>query len=462
MSDKAGATPIELISANIVNTRFEDLDKATVDLAKNRIIDVIGCAIGGANDPGNPELVDLVRDWGGKEEATIIVHGGKVPAHHAALINGVMARSNDFEVMSFVHRGIGLPSHNAGSTVPTALAAAEACGSSGKELLTALIAGDDVVIRVSVASDWDFYQGFDAVGSLVPWGTTAVAGRLFGLDEVQIRNAFGLALNMTAGSIQNIWDGVHAFKLIQGTPAKDGIFAAELAKKGWTGVQDPLFARFGYFKLYNKGFKTPEVLTDDLGKVYYGECMFKAYPCGRPNHTPIDCARALVSQYQIKAEDIEEVTIYLTPQSLKSYYAKPYSIRVFPHGDAVFSFQFTTATALLYGDVRVEHFTEAAIRDARVNELIKKIKLEEIQDKKVGAEVKVKMKDGKVYSEYRATPKADPLTNPLPQEEILAKFRHQVKFSQTVSRENGEKIISMVQRLEELENINELMRLVVK
>ena len=96
---------IEAISANVANTRFEDFDQATIDLAKNRVIDVLGCLIGGANAPGNPALLKLVKRWGGKKEATILVHGGKAPAQTVAMLNTIMARSFDFEVMSYVHEG---------------------------------------------------------------------------------------------------------------------------------------------------------------------------------------------------------------------------------------------------------------------------------------------------------------------------------------------------------------------
>ena len=82
---------------NVLETPFEAFDSSTLDRARDRIIDVVGCLIGGANASGCSMIVDLVREWGGKKESTILVHGGKVPAHNAALVNCVMARSYDFE-----------------------------------------------------------------------------------------------------------------------------------------------------------------------------------------------------------------------------------------------------------------------------------------------------------------------------------------------------------------------------
>ena len=144
MTANAGETAIEAISANVVDTWFENFDKVTVETAKNRIIDTVGCLIGGANDPGNPELVNLVKEYGGKAEATILFHGGQVPAGNAAMLNSIMARSFDFEPVSPLVEGRGTPGHISGTTVMTAITMGEVQDITGKELLTALLVGDDI------------------------------------------------------------------------------------------------------------------------------------------------------------------------------------------------------------------------------------------------------------------------------------------------------------------------------
>src|SRR4030042_1645773 len=107
MNANTKGSPIEELIANVLEARFENFDPATVEHAKNRIIDVIGCLIGGAHGPGNSSLIELVKDWGGREEATILIHGGKAPACNVAMVNSIMARSYDFEpVDAFVHNTI--------------------------------------------------------------------------------------------------------------------------------------------------------------------------------------------------------------------------------------------------------------------------------------------------------------------------------------------------------------------
>lgn len=460
-------TVIGAFSANVVDTRFEDFDRDTVELAKNRIIDVLGCLIGGANAPGNEALLKLVRKWGGREESTILVHGGKAPAQNVAMLNTIMARSFDFEVMSYFMNDRVLASHHAATLVPTTLALGEINGASGKEVITAMLVGDDMAARVQAASEGHpIGLGWDGCGTLSHLGATATASRLLGLNKAQTRNAFGIVLNTIASAIQSLWDGATSFKLGQGTAARNGIFSAELAKEGWTGVEDALLSKFGYFFLYAGGCKDPDIMTNALGEKYYGEAYFKPYPCGMPNHVAIDCALEIVRKYDIKADGIEEVIIHVPHGAIgTSYYAKPFIIRDFPHGDAIFSYPYSVATALLHGNVGLTNYTEEAIRDPEVNAITAKTKLVELPDdggpRRMGVKLTVKMKDGKEYTEARA-PRREWTKNPTPRDEIVAKFRHQVDFSKTVSRENAEKLLKSIENLEEVEDIRDIIGLVIK
>ena len=455
-------TAIEQMSANAVNTQFENLDQATVELAKNRIVDVIGCAIGGANAPGNASLIDLVRKWGGNAEATIWIHGGKAPAQNAAMVNTIMARSYDFEVMSYAIGDKTLASHHAATLVPTAIALAEAKNASGKELLTAMIVGDDIAARVQAASKaHPIGLGWDGCGTLSHLGAVATAGRLMGLNQLQMRHAFGIVLNLIASAIQSLWDGATTFKLGQGTAARNGIFSAELAKAGWTGVEDALQSRFGYFHLYANGCKDPEILTRDLGKTYYGEAYFKPYPCGMPNHIAINCALSMIGKNDFDTEDIEEVIITVPSGALKnSYYAKPFVLREFPHGDAIFSYPYSVATALLKGSVGLPNFTEEAIHDPKVNAITAKTKLVEPEGKTEGLVIglKVKLKNGKELFES-GTANRDWAFKGTPKSEIESKYWHQVDFSQTIPKANAEKLLDNLNKIESLDSANEIIQL---
>ncbi len=463
MPDQNTISPIEAFSANIVNTRFEDFDKATVELAKNRIIDVLGCLIGGANAPGNPALLNLVKNWGGKEESTILVHGGKAPAGNVAMLNTIMARSFDFEVMSYVHEGKYIASHHAATLVPTAIALSEAYGANGKELITAMLVGDDIAARVQTASaGHPIGLGWDGCGTLSHLGATAVASRLMGLNQYQTRMALGIVLNTIASAIQSLWDGATTFKLGQGTAARNGIFSAELAKAGWTGVDDALNSRFGYFTLYGAGCKDPGIMVKALGKVYYGEAYFKPYPSGLPTHNGIDAALALVKKHDINVDEIKTININLSPGTIgRSYYAKPYEIRGFPHADAIFSNPYTICSTLLLKRCDLNNFTEEALRDPRVLALTGKTNLIEKPEVTAGLNLQIIMNDGREFSETGMMRTAW-MKEPTPRDVIEAKFWHQVEFSGTVSQANAKNLLQLLENLEAQDNITEIVRLLKK
>ena len=444
-------TAIAALSENVVKARFEDLDRETIETIKSRVTDVIGCIIGGAHAPGNDALVKLVKKWGGEAEAAILVHGGKVPAHNAAMINSVMARSYDFEEQSCNHQGA--------TTIPTALTMGELKGVSGKEFLIALILGTDIGNRMSSALDFDFFQGPDGVGSLQPFCAAAIAARLLNLTPLEVRNAFGIVLHQTAGSIQSYWDGDMTFKLNNGFAARSGIFAAELAEAGLTGAIDALQSRFGYYQLNSHGCAHPEKLTQDIGKKYnIGRNIFKQFPGGGPNHLPIECALELANQHNIKAKDIAEVTIGLARFFLDIYYAQPWHIRDFPPGDAMFSYRYTVACALQRRHFNQEDIQEQAIRDPEINALISKVNLVELPNQKRGAtELRVKMKDGQEFVKFTEGPRHGLQGK----DEINAKFMNQVEFSKTVSLKNAENIIKLLDNLEEVDDINRITKLMV-
>ena len=147
-----GKAVVAALSENVLETRFEDIDPAIVENTKKRILDVIGCAIGGAAASGNDALIELIKSWGGKKEASILAYGVKAPAQDAAWANAILCRSFDWEPLVAIINGKRYPGHVSGTTVATAITLADSGASAGKELITALVAGDDVAERIYAAA----------------------------------------------------------------------------------------------------------------------------------------------------------------------------------------------------------------------------------------------------------------------------------------------------------------------
>ena len=453
---------LQRIIENILSAGYKDLAEVTLENAKKRIIDILGCVICGANAAGNAGLVELSRGWGGAGESTILIHGGKIPAHNAALVNSTMARSYDFETVGAYVEGVDYPSHISGTTVIAALSLGESKKVSGRELLTALILGDDLACRIVATTIAGFSSGWDCVGTINPLGATAIAGRLLGLTAREMQSAFGLVLSQLAGSFQNIWDGTMGFKLQQGLAGKSGIVCAEMAKAGIIGPEDALFGDFGYFRLYSDGCRDPELLIKGLGSKHYMEETFKAYPCCRANHAAVNCAMEIVSGNSFEAGKIKDIIIYASPMVAQMFVSQPFKIRHIPQIDAAFNISYCVANVLLRKSITLEHFQEASIRDPQIESIANKIKVREYEEtglSNLGASLKVVMDDGQELFTHVEFAKSDPVQSPLTLDEVKDKFMNNVAFSRTISAENASNILSLIETLEEVDDVSVLINL---
>jgi 2-methylcitrate dehydratase PrpD len=450
-------------AANIVHTGFNSLDETAIERARWRILDAVGCLISGADAAGCRAMLAVVEKWGGAQESTVLVHGMKAPAPHAAMMNSLMTRSFDFEPVEAESENKSSPAHISGTTVPTALAMAECRAAGGKDLITALVLGDDITSRLGVASGFDFELGWDNTGTINAFGATAVAGKLLGLNEKQMHNAFGIVLNQAAGSMDGVYDKTMSFKLPIALSARNGIFSAELAGQGFEGVSDPFLGAHGFFKLYCRNHDTQDV-AKDLGTRFYADAIIKPYSACRMTHSSIDGALKIARWNDYKAEDIEEIEVILTPGIFKGFC----SHRIFkgetPQVQAAFSIPYAVACALLRKNVKPDYFTEAAIHDREIDTLIGKMKLlpDIPSDKGHRTEMNVTMKDGRTLSASTDVPKGHYIKSPLTVDEIKAKFHNNVAYSQTVPAKQAEKALSIIEKLDDLKDIRVLIDLLVK
>ena len=208
MPSTTGERILQQLSENVINTRFEDIDSATIENTKRRILDMIGCAVGGARGTGNAELARMVKNWGGKREASILAYGFRAPSQNAALVNCIFGRTYDRGPLTNIIDGKRFPNHITETTVLTALAVGESRGISGRELITSIIVGDDLSARLHIASDraqpGQAAGPGETAGGLTRgtsdnFGAAAIAGRLMGLNQAQLKNAFGITVIMMGG-----------------------------------------------------------------------------------------------------------------------------------------------------------------------------------------------------------------------------------------------------------------------
>lgn len=261
-------------SRMVRNQKFEDIPAAAVEATKMDILDTLATTLAGSSYSGTKELVELMRYWGGREESSILIHGGKVPSPAAALVNGHIAHARDYDDIYHVAR-----IHVGAVNVPAGFAVAEKIsGVAGRELIAAICMGIEIELRIGQAAQ--LWTQFHPTATFGYFGACATSGRLLGLSEEQLINAFGIAYAQAGGNKQCMFDGSLTKKLQPGLAARGGVLAAHLAQKGYTGTRNNLEGKAGFFNLYHGGKYSPEPLTKDLGKHFdVVRLGYKPYPC---------------------------------------------------------------------------------------------------------------------------------------------------------------------------------------
>lgn len=443
----------------VLETRFEDLNSKVVANVKNRIIDAVGCAVAGANACGSPMAVDLVEDWGGKPESTILVHGIKAPAHNVAMANAIMTRSHDFEPCGPYFDGRLMAGHISGTTVPAALAMTEKINGSGKDMITALVAGDDFAVRLLAASDYSFITGWDCTGTVNAFGATAIAGKLLGLTKQQMSNALGIVINQLAGVIQIVYDANDSFKLPQGLAARAGIMSAELAQHGFLGIKDFLSS---YFTQYCRTYH-PENAIKNLSTEFLSDCVTKPYPGCRVLGGSIDVSLDVAQHNDINVDDIAEIAVNIgnierLGQAWGTFMGKPFVAEDEPEPQirAVFSLVYVVANVMLHKSLRIEHIGDDMLCDPKLIELSKLVKMgsEPVLREDQSAGIRVRMKNGKEYTAFTDIARGDPYIHPVDKKELLEKFWNNITFSKTITTEKAENALNLLENLEQVKDIN--------
>lgn len=445
--------------------RFEDLPDDVVRITRHQILDILGVAVAGFGQPGASQVLELAEEWGGAPEASVIGRRTKLPAPHAAQVNATLAHSRDYDDVherAVMHPGIV-------SVIPALAVAERRGGLSGKELIVAVALGSDLICRLGLATrpgvspiqtGWHFT-------SIYGYPTAAlVAGRVLGLDEEQLVNAFGIAYHQSSGNGQCVIDGTLAKRLGPGFAVRGGMTAALLAAKGVTGARNSLEGPNGLYAVYHRGEYDREALVGELGRRYEGSNVsLKPYPCCRGVHASIDAAFEIGTRNPIDPARIREIVI-TTGEANHKLLCTPFEPKVRPRNpvDTQFSIPWGVAVALLERRVSMEHFTAQAMARPDLLALTAKIRAE--ADPALSsprgvetARVAVTLDDGKRYGAEVDLARGSP-DQPMTFDDCARKFRDCVAFSghwMGAGRANA--AIELVTALERLGDVRELIAL---
>jgi 2-methylcitrate dehydratase PrpD len=443
---------------------YEALTTDVVDRVKYLVLDFIGVAARGALSESSGPVQRVILNLDSARDAAVVIGTHlKASPSYAAMANGTAAHS--LELDDVVNEA---SLHPAVAIMPAALAAAHIAGCSAKELITAIAAGYEVMIKLGVALDptAHYARGFHPTGTCGTMGAAITAAKILKLNQKAMMNALGIAGSQAAGSMEFLSDGAFTKRLHPGWAAHSGIIAALLARENFTGPGTIIEGRFGFLHAYSSGSKSGKVLQDwgDPWEVLH--TSIKPHACCRYKQGPIDGILKIVRENNLDASQIEKVILGILKAGF-AIVAEPEEQKSDPRSvvDAQFSMPFGAAVAILYGKATLDEYTLERINSAQVKELMGKIscvkdpELEKEFPKKWPASVTLLTKDGKAYSTRIDFPKGDP-ENPLTWDELKDKFRNLVSPVFFEVKQN--EIIERVRSLEKEEDLKDFLMLLLK
>ena len=407
------------LAARIHAFRFEDIPEEAVFWAKQAITDTIGVTFAGAREPTTtiPAAVPGIAE----QEGPCLVFGvdRRRSALDAALLNGTAAHALDYDDVSPVMGG-----HPSAPLVPSIIALGEMTNANGRDSLAAYVAGYETEVRIGRAANFAHYEkGWHPTVTLGVFGTVATASRLLRLNEEQTARALAIAVSLASGVKANF--GTMTKPLHVGQCVRNGLFAAFLAKGGFTANPDAFEHKQGFFEAFNgagayDADKIFENWADPLEIVEPG-LGIKQFPCCGSTHMAITMMLNLVEKHVLTPQSVRHIQIYSHPQRL------PHTNRPTVNSalEAKFSVQYCVARALIHGKILLEHFEGDAWRDSKTHRLMTITDAgphPTMTDKPWCAEVIVETQDGRTLSEKTEYLMGRGKPNPMSEAEMRAKF----------------------------------------
>jgi 2-methylcitrate dehydratase PrpD len=428
--------------------RYEDLPSQVIQRAKDCITDTVAVIVLGNALPWSQIICRYAEKIGRGGRSRIL--GSRGPTLHApaaALANGTLAHA--FESDNLTRPGAGV--HPGATLLPPGLAIAQERGSSGRALITAVVAGFEVMYRVGYATKHsNERRGFHAPGTTGPFGAAIAAGVLLGLDAAQMTNALGIAGSLAGGLMEFARSGTGAMvkRLHLGRASESGVMAANLASDGFTGPSSVLEGEAGFLKVFCTEWDVAD-LTRDLGRTYktMNLCL-KRFPVHMTAQTGVQAILELQQEHGFTGADVDRVTVAGSERMATiNNIANPTDIMM-----AQYSIPFCVALALFRDPRDPASFDDTALSDPAIRAMCGNVSVV-VADPPMhnagASAVTVQLKNGhavrKQVEEFDGTP-----ARPLDQAALKDKFM-------TLTRVRyGTAASDMFDRLQGLENETDL------
>ena len=433
---KHGDTISRVLANYFTNLTYDDLSTVNIKAAKRMLRDYFGVIAKGCHTGSGEIAAKMVEQMGGVGESTVIGKGFKVPAASAAFANAISEHSielDDVDTVALFHFGPPV--------ISAALAAGEKANCRGKELITAIVCGCEMMERLSWALNPALRnRGFHTTPVAGAFGAAVAAGKLLKLTAEELTNALGLAGAQASGLMEMYGDNMQK-RFNPGPAARNGIVACLLAKLGYTGADTIFEGERGIFNAFS-GEGNLEALLPDYHAPYVLEIEFKRYSCARPIHTAIGAALALRPKVVSNLREINTIKVYRHPVWVNYHTnTQPRS-----YHEAQVSLPYSVAVALTDGEAFFEQYLRADKMDALSKELIEKMEILPDPDmtSTVACRVEISIHDG-TLSYQEDYPKGS-VKNPMTDDEEIQKFRKLT--AGVIGKEDADILLEKINKIE--------------
>ncbi len=413
----------ERLAAFASELTFEKIPPVVIEKTKDLMLDTLGICISSFRLDFGKAATHLVAGWGGIPESAVIGLGRKVPAQNAAFANGVLGHGQDYDdthTESVVHPSACL--------VPVTLAVGEQKGSSGKEMVTALVAGLEVMIGIGMPALNRFHlRGFHTTSICGTFASSLIAAKLMGMDTEKMVECLGISGSFTSGLLECIPSGSGAKRLHAGWAGLCGVVAAQFANTGYTGPKTVFEGKLGVYNSFLRSESLDlDVVTKGLGKDWETlNVRPKLYPCCHYLQSYLDCISFMRKKFSIDPKEITGIDCKVA-QGAVNIICEPWEKKLAPETgyDARFSLPFAISLMLAKGKAGVEEFSERYLGDKEIRNLMKTVRYEVEPSylvKDMPGHVAVRLKNGGHYEHEIKQVRGDAL-HPIQREELLEKF----------------------------------------
>ena len=438
---------LDRLAEFVAETRFEDLPPDTISAARDVVLDTLGAITAGSRLEENANFARLAAEMSGPGQAGVIGHPYRTQPVWATFVNATAGVALEMDEGNRV--GGGHPSIH---VTPGALAVGEDLGSSGRDVLSAIILGYEVISRVGTATE--VKAEVHSHGTWGTIGTAAATARLMGFDAAQTKLAMNLAMSMSPA---NTWtpclEGATVRNLYPGRSGFQGIMAAHLSRCGYTAISDGPADLYRTF--LGDGFD-PEAVVDGLGSDTYRiqQGYVKFHACCLYNHPALDAVENLLQESPFTAGDVERIVVTAPPIAQIMADQEPENMLA-----AKFSIPYAVAAAVCHGATDVSAFLPDRVANRDVRQLAQKVEVAADDAMSLrrydypSARVSVHLRDARTLESSVVSQRGD-ATNPASREQLLGKFRSLA--GPTLGDDGVRRAVETAERMDTVVSITEL------